>query len=85
MCTLTKTEYPVPHALYSSKHKIPRNKHYKILPRRAVHPGEMARTLNCFYFPLKYVLLHTNHVQMTNWTPRKFYYLQLFVGWEAAT
>lgn len=26
MCTLTKTEYPVPHALYSSKHKIPWNK-----------------------------------------------------------
>lgn len=26
MFTLTKTEYPVPHALYSSKHKIPQNK-----------------------------------------------------------
>lgn len=78
MFTLTKTEYPVPHALYSSKHKIPQNKTLqKSCPEGTVHPGEMARTLSCFHFPIKYVLLHTKHDLI--WTPRKFYYLQLFV------
>lgn len=82
MFTSTKPEYPVPHALYSSKHKIPQNKtSQKFCPEWLFIQVKWPEPLTDFFFLLKYVLLNTKHVLIQNWTPPDFIFSNcLWVG-----